>query len=130
MAKKTAAGSGGSGTLEAPDYGNLLERNGENLKAVIRANEAVLDGMAALSRELMDFGSARLRHDMEASESLLQCRDPEQAFRMQCEFARAATEQYFQEANKLMSIAAKVARDCWTPLEDRTRAALREANGK
>ena len=108
----------------APEITKVLESNGDNLKAIMQANEALLAGMAELGREMMTFSTTRLRQDMAASESLMCCGDPGEAFRLQCDFARTASEQYFVEADKLMKLANKMAQECWAPLEHRTRAAL------
>jgi len=110
------------------DVAKLLDANGENLKAMMRANEAILEGLAELGREMMAFGGTRLRQDMAASESLMGCKDASEAFRLQADFARSASEQYYTEANKLMELASKMAKDCWSPLEDRTQATLQTLN--
>ena len=110
------------------DLGSVVEANEETLKALMKANEAMLEGMVAVGREIMEFRKERVRTDIEASESLLQCRDAEEAFRLQCHYAREATQQYFEEASKLMNLTARITRECWAPLEDRTREALQDFN--
>jgi hypothetical protein len=108
----------------APEIAKILDSNGDNLEAIMQANEAMLAGMAELGREMMAFSNARLQQDMAASESLMCCSDAGEAFRLQCDFARTASEQYFVEADKLMKLANKMAEECWAPLESRTRTAL------
>ena len=44
---------------ESPADGEALE----TLEAMMKANEAMLQGMATMQREIMDFGNARLRHE-------------------------------------------------------------------
>jgi len=110
------------------DVAKMLDANGENLKAVMRANEAILEGLSELGREMIAFGSSRLRQDLAASECLMGCKDAGEAFRVQMEFARTAGEQYYTEANKLMELANKMAKACWSPLEDRTQATLQTLN--
>jgi hypothetical protein len=107
----------------------FIANNGENWKAVMKAGEVMLEGMTVLGREMMDFGNARFRHDVETSESLINCKGADDAFRLQCDFMREATQQYFEEAGKLTQLTARLTRDCWAPLEDRTRVALRQMNG-
>jgi hypothetical protein len=108
----------------------LLGNNGENFEAIVRANEALASGMAAWGQEVMGFASKRLSENMKRSESLMQCKDPEQAFDLTCDFARKATEQYLEEANKLLGLVSDISRSCWTPLERRTKEALHGMNGK
>ena len=107
----------------------FIANNGENWKAVMRAGEVMLEGMSALGREMMEFGNTRFRHDVETSESLMKCRGADEAFRLQCDFMREATQQYFEEAGKLTQLTARLTRECWAPIEDRTRAAIKEMNG-
>ena len=123
MAKSTKP-RGAAKTTATPEIAKFLDTNGDNLKAVMQANQAMLEGMAEFGREMMAFGNTRLRQDMAASESLMCCTDAGEAFRLQCDFARAASEHYFAEANKLMELANKMTQECWAPLESRTRATL------
>ena len=115
-------------TVPQVDVVNLLNSNGENLKAMMRANEAVLEGLAELGREMMAFGGTRLRQDLSASESLMCCKDASEALRLQADFARSASEQYYSEASKLMELASKMTKDCWCSLENRTQVTLQTLN--
>ena len=110
------------------DFENMIDTNGRNLRAVMRANEVMLESMTAFGREVMEFGNTRLRHDLETSGSFMRCGDGMEAFGLQCDYLRLATQQYVEETNKLVSLGGRMAQDCWAPLEDRTRAALTEMN--
>jgi hypothetical protein len=110
------------------DVAKLLDTNGDNLKAMMRANEAILEGLAELGREMIAFGNTRLRQDLAATESFMGCKDAGETFRVQMDFARSASEQYYAEANKLMELANKMAKDCWSPIEGRTQATLETLN--
>ena len=106
----------------------IIDENQANLAAFVEANEAIMAGMATLSAEVVGFGTKRLRDNMERTESLLACRDPEQAFRMQCEFFEQATQQYLDQANQVMTIMTAITQNFLAPLEERTKATLRELN--
>ena len=106
----------------------IMDENQANLAAFVEANEAIMAGMATLSAEVVGFGTKRLRDNMERTESLLACRDPEQAFRMQCEFFEQATQQYLDQANQVMTIMTAITQNFLAPLEERTKATLRELN--
>ena len=106
----------------------VIDENQANLAAFVEANEAIMAGMATLSAEVVGFGTKRLRDNMERTESLLACRDPEQAFRMQCEFFEQATQQYLDQANQVMTIMTAITQNFLAPLEERTKATLRELN--
>lgn len=111
------------------DYQSLIDANGENWQAFMKAGEVWLQGMAQLNSEMMDFANRRLHDQFETQESLTQCKDLESAYRVNCDFAQKATQVYFEEANKLMSMAADLARQSMEPFETRTRETLRRFNG-
>lgn len=106
----------------------VIDENQANLAAFVEANEAIMAGMATLSAEVVGFGTKRLRDNIERTESLLACRDPEQAFRMQCEFFEQATQQYLDQANQVMTIMTAITQNFLAPFEERTKATLRELN--
>lgn len=106
----------------------IIDENQANLAAFVEANEAIMAGMATLSAEVVGFGTKRLRDNMERTESLLACRDPEQAFRVQCEFFEQATQQYLDQANQVMTIMTAITQNFLAPFEERTKATLRELN--
>jgi hypothetical protein len=112
-------GNGAAGTQGMP--------NGEALAAMMRANQVLLEGMTAMQREIMEFGNARLRQDLETQEELKNCKDIQEAFRMQAEFAQKAMQQYAEEMSKLVELSTKIGRECWAPWEEATRATLNEA---
>lgn len=96
---------------------DLAEENRRSLEAFVRANAAVLDGMAALSAEMLAFGNKRLNANIERSQSLAGCQDVEQAFQVQTEFFESAVRQYLEQANHVMTIMATISRSFWAPLE-------------
>ncbi len=104
------------------------DENTQNLEAFVRANEAIMSGMAALSSEMHAFGNNRLRENIERSESLMSCNDAEEAFRIQWDFFQSATQQYLDQTNSMLSIMAKMTGDFWAPVEERTNEALRGLN--
>ncbi len=104
------------------------DENTQNLEAFVRANEAIMGGMAALSSEIHAFGNNRLRENIERSESLISCNDAEEAFRIQWDFFQSATQQYLDQTNNMLAIMAKITGDFWSPVEERTKEALRGLN--
>ena len=111
----------GAATL---DYDSMMQSNGQMLEALIRANEAAIRGMTALNQELMEFGNARLRENAERQASLSNCRSIEEAYEVNADFLQSATQQYVEEASKLLRLAAEMSQDYWTPLESRTKDVL------
>ncbi len=84
-----------------------------------------MSGIAALDSEIMGFADTRLRAYTESPKSLVDCKDAEQVFRIQREFAESATQQYLDQTNKLLAIMAKMTEVLWTPLHEHTRQTLR-----
>ncbi len=85
----------------------LVEENRRSLEAV-EVNAAIKDGMAALSSEILSFGNKRLNANLEWSQSLVACKDAEQAFRVHTEFFESAVRQYLNQANNVMAIMASM----------------------
>ena len=100
--------------------------NEETLAAMLKANEAMLEGMIALQREILEFGTARLHQDMEIQGELAKCKDLQEAWKMQAEFAQKAMQQYSAQTAKLVDLSAKISRECWGPFEAATRTALQQ----
>lgn len=126
MAKQTAKTVEKSAIAPQIDVDALVQRNGDTMKAFMKANEAMIEGMLALGREVMTFGNARLTHDLKTSEALMRCHGADEAFRVQCDFARDAAQQYLDEATRLMTLTAQLTRDCWIPLQERAQDAIEE----
>ena len=126
---KSAEQSAAGVFKEMPSYDAFLGNNGDNVTAMMNASEAMLAGMAEVSQEVMTFAGARMRHNIESSEDLIHTKDPEEIFEKQCTIARYAAEQYVEETSKLMAMMARISRDCWAPMEKRTKSALHEMNG-
>jgi hypothetical protein len=124
-AKKTAdPGNGASAPTATPDLAALVDTNGANIAAFVKASEAMWTGMTAIGQEMAQFASARLRENMDLSGSVMQCGDPREAFTLECDYARNATRQYLDEASKLLGIAAETSQRSWAPIEELTRETL------
>ncbi len=98
--------------------------NTEALDALAKMNRTMLDSMASLQREVMEFGNARLNRDLEHQEALSQCTNMQEAMQAHSDFAQQAMQHYADEMAKLLNLSAKVSRECWSPFEDATRAAF------
>jgi phasin family protein len=116
-----------SPTLPEIDYSAFGLASGNAMNALLRANSAMLKGMADLSQEMSEFASSRLRENAQRSTTLLNCTDPAEAFKLQYDFASKATEQYLEEAAKLMTLALQTSSKCWAPLEECTRETVARA---
>ena len=126
MAGSTKKTSRSKQQIGRSEHEASIDKARDDLNALVQANEAVMKGMAVLSSELMDFGNRRLREYTKRSESLVGCKDAEEAFRIQWDFAQSATQQYLDQTNNLLTVLAKMTEDFWAPLQEHTRQALRD----
>lgn len=124
--RKTAGAK--SPARQTSDLGPLFEEGSAGLTAFVQANQAIMNGMASLSSEMLAFGTRRLRENLERSDSLAGCQSPEEAFQVQCDFFESATRQYLDQASNVMSIMASMTRDAWAPLQAQTHETLRTLN--
>jgi len=113
----------------SPDPEDLIEENRQSMEAFVQANAAVLDGMAALSAEMLTFGTKRFSANIERSQSLAGCEDAEQAFQVQTEFFESAVRQYLDQANNVVMIMSSISRSFWGPLESQTDEASEQRSG-
>jgi hypothetical protein len=114
---------------ESTDPEDLIEENRRSMEAFVRTNAAVLDGMAALSAEILTFGNRRFSANIEHSQSLAGCEDAEQAFEVQTEFFESAVRQYLDQANNVMAIMSSITCSFWGPLESQTDEASERRSG-
>ena len=128
MAGSTKKSSGPIQATERSVHEADIGEISDDLEAFVQANEVIMNGMAALSSEMLAFGNKRLRENIERSESLVGCKDAEEAFRIQFDFAQSATQQYLNQTNNLLTMLAKMTGDFWAPLQEHTRQALRGLN--
>ena len=106
-----------------PNFGALAEFNERAFEGAMKAGEAMIKGMAALSEEMFSFVQTRLREDLKAYQTLIhRCGSPGEVYGCQRQFAEQATTQYLDMANKLTSLASRIARSAWPPLQVGTAA--------
>ncbi len=128
MARSTKKSSGPKQATGRSEHEADIGEISDDLESFVQANEVIMNGVTALSSEMLAFGNKRLRENIERSESLVGCEDAEEAFRIQCVFAQSATQQYLDQSNNLLTILAKMTEDFWAPLQEHTRQALRDLN--
>ena len=105
---------------------DLIEENRQSMESFVQANAAVLEGMAALSAEMLAFSNKRLSANIERSQTLANCRDMEQAFKVQTEFFELAVRQYLDQASQMMAIMSTINRSFWPSLEGQGEGAGQE----
>lgn len=110
----------------APEVQAAMAANEQNLSALMRSNEVLLGSILELTQQVFAFGAARLQENIRMSQSLMSCRDPDEAVRSEGEFLQSAVEQYLDQSGKMLELMSRMTRDCWSPLEDRAREVVRD----
>ena len=122
--QKSHNGNGNGATAAATETGTV---SGVDLTPWIKASEAMFNGMMTLGQEMGEFATARLRENMEFTSTVMRCGDPQEAVRLEMDYARNATQQYLDHASRLMQRATELSQNGWAPLEAATRDTLRRA---
>ena len=92
--------------------------NGAFVEAVTQASQNYMQRVAALNEEILGFAAQRMQKNSEAGESLMKCKDLSDALRIQQEWLRTMTEQYMQEASRIVEMTTKAAMAGFTPVAE------------
>jgi hypothetical protein len=87
----------------------LGNNGGAFVEALTQASQNYVQRVAALNEEILGFAATRMQRTSEASEQIMKCKDLGEALRIQQEWARSMTEQYMQEASRIMEMSTKAA---------------------
>ena len=102
-----------------PNFGALVEFNERAFEGVMKAEEAMIAGVATFSEAVFSFVQTWLREDRETYQTLIHsCGSPGEVYGCQRRFAEKATSQYLEMANKLTSLARGIAGSAWGPLKE------------
>jgi len=126
--KSAETGDATAAVAASPEMSAMLDANGAGIQALVKSSEALWSGMASMGQEMMQFATSRLRENMDLSGSVMQCGDPREAFRLECDYARSATRQFLDEAHKLLGVATETSQRSWAPIEELTQESLGRLN--
>lgn len=89
-----------------------IAMNGWDAASLLAMNQRALEswtrGISALSGEVGQFAQARLQEDMAMWGKYAACKDMNQAFEYQRQYAQKAVSDYLDEAKKLMRLATSI----------------------
>jgi hypothetical protein len=114
MTKATTETNKGKGnpltkaTTEPPAFPPFPMFDAESLRTLLDTQRAMLDGIVAVNRELLDFAETRMRADIETIDGLCRCKDWQQFAELQNKFFNTMTTQYFDRTTRLMTAASKM----------------------
>ena len=81
---------------------DMVNLNGDMLDTYVRASQKLFDNVFAVNEELMRFAGNRFEKDMEAFQSLTQCKNSDEFVALQSDFMRTTAEDYQAEITKLV----------------------------
>jgi len=80
--------------------------------------------LSAATQELVGFVNDRVKKDIETASAFMNSKTSEEAFHTQATFVEEALRDYADEASKVFHLAADLAKDAFTPVEQRTEQIL------
>jgi hypothetical protein len=72
------------------------------------SSHAMVEGVTRIQREIVEFVSERIRHDMATQQELMRCRSLDEIRAVQTRFFQTAMDQYSAEATKLMRMGQEM----------------------
>ena len=113
------------------DLNALLEVNSQALHAFHRTNEALLMSFASFAEQMSKFTLQGLELSEQWAETLAEMQgQTRHGMGMGFDYARAATEEYFQSTQKLLDLSQSLSEDVWRPVEDSLREGLKATQDK
>lgn len=122
------AGTGGSpasARTEAPFDGMNPAPGERDMELAKRMGESFFEGVTSMNREFLRFLSTRFQEDMRAARSFAHCRHPSEFVEAELRFMQSLVNQYADNANRMLGIAARVAGHNLDDMEDRMEEAVR-----
>lgn len=92
--------------VSALDMRKIAHLNDRTLEAARRFGAAMLDGMARMNREFMQFMATRMQEDLRAVGSLADCRDPADFVRAEFRFLQVVVRNYADGTSRMLAAAA------------------------
>lgn len=89
-------------------------QSGPMIDALLHGSEAYAKAALAWQQEVLRFMGSRLQWDGRAGEALGKCRTLTEVAEVQRDWAMSAAQDYFEEANRLIQLAAKLV-PSWMP---------------
>ncbi|MBB4210052.1 phasin protein [Rhodothalassium salexigens DSM 2132] len=103
--KKTAPGMPDMSTMF--DNSAMLEMGTSQMRTMTAMNGKLLSGWVSIQEELAEFARQRLQKDMDFQHALETCASPGDAFQLYSSFMQNAMREYWDEATKVVSLAAR-----------------------
>lgn len=105
-------------------YDELAEIGRQNLSAVTQANEALSEGLEAISKELVGYARTSFEQASHTATALLAAKTLDEVVQLNADIARAGLEMMLTRSAKLSEMGISVATQTLAPLGYRVEAAI------
>ncbi len=93
-----------------------------NLDALAQSGAVLVEGIGALSKEMMDFAVASTAEALITGQAIVESKTISEAVELQKQAVHTALDSWTAHGQRLSVLGAEVARTSWHPLEERTQA--------
>lgn len=101
-----------------------MDASSAGLNVALTSSAEFWSAVSALGQEMAQFATGQLRQTMELPVALTKCTDPREAFEVGCNHARTATQQFLDEASKIVDLEVQMSQRCLAPFQDLTKETL------
>jgi Phasin protein len=119
--KGDVQGTTGSQTRPFRDYTVFIDASSAGLNVALTSSAEFWSAASAMGQEMTQFAAGQLRQTMELPVALTKCADPREAFEVGCNHARMATQQFLDEASKIVDLEVQMSQRCLAPFQDLTK---------
>lgn len=113
--------------MQGFDLSQMFAGGDRGLKAMVEAQQHLIDRIATMNREIADFVERRLEHDRETLQDLGSCKTPQEAMVVWGKFVETASRQYADEMGTLASLTVDQAHEAVEDVQNEIRESSRPA---
>jgi hypothetical protein len=84
---------------------------------IVQASNTLLEGLMAVSTEILEFSKTRFDHSLEVSQAIARSTSINEAIDLQARYTREIMQDYFSEANKIVDLSTRSLLDSLSQLQ-------------
>lgn len=93
-----------------------------NLDALAQSGAVLVEGIGALSKEMMDFAVASTAEALTTGQAIAESKTISEAVELHKQAVHTAFDNWTAHGQRLSTLGVEVAKTSWRPLEERTQA--------
>ena len=106
------------------NYQEALDFNKQNVEAVVKSSNIMTAGVKDMTAAFFGFAKVSLEEGVQASQTLMQCKDVKEAAELQSKMVKDGYEKLVKEAEELSASANKLTEEAVEPLSARLNVAF------